>query len=333
MNIGFERPLLIPLGFIIIALLIFLSRFLKDALTLDIPLGPPGGSPFKPPFNLDVLSRILTTLEFLGVFLLIGAAAGPHLLSQEAVWLSRGADILFVLDISPSMAGLDMDGRSRFDAARKLILDFAASRPSDALGLVALGSDAALLTPPTVDRRAFLTRLESLRIGELGDGTALGLGLATAALHLRNSTASRRAAVLITDGENNAGAVHPESAAGVLADLGISLWVIGVGSSGEVAIDYVDPLTKIRRTGSFESRFDSGGLKAIARKAGGVYIAASSGAAFAGAFGRIDQEEIIVRRQGAVTHRRPIHVPLIIIALFLLCVPRFIRRGILGALL
>lgn len=333
MNFGFERPLLIPLGFVVVPLLCVLSRFLKNALTLDIPLGPPGGSAFKPPLNLTFLSRLLTALEFAGVFLLCVCAAGPQSLSKEPVWLNRGADILFVVDVSPSMAGLDMDGQSRFAAARKLILDFADERPSDALGLAALGSEAALLVPPTVDRDAFFARLEALRIGEMGDGTALGTGLAAAAMHLRDSTAPRRAAVLITDGENNAGAIHPLTAADLLRDLGVSLWVIGVGSTGEVAIDYIDPQTRLRRTGSFDSRFDPEALKAIANRAGGSYIAAPSGAAFSGAFARIGKEEVIIRRQGTVTHSRSLHAEFILAALALIAVPRFIRRGVLGALL
>ncbi|MDR2482736.1 MAG: VWA domain-containing protein [Treponema sp.] len=333
MNIAFEQPLLLPLGPLIIVLSALLSRFWKDALSLDLPLGAPGGAPFKPPVNLRAFFRVLGVMERAGILLLALAAAGPQAVSRETVWLNRGADILFVVDVSPSMAGLDMDGRSRLDAARKLIQEFALARTQDALGLAALGTEAALLTPPTADRRAFLSRLESLRIGELGDGTALGMGLAAALLHLRGSAAPRRTVVLITDGENNAGEVHPQTAAEALRKAGISLWVIGVGSTGEVPIDYVDPLSKVRRTGVFDSRFDVERLRAIAETGGGTYIAAPSGASFAGAFARIDKAELIVRRQGTFIRRQPLHVPLIIGALILLAVPRFIRRGVLGALL
>jgi Ca-activated chloride channel family protein len=231
------------------------------------------------------------------------------------------------------MAGQDMNGRSRFDAARSLALDFSENRPSDAIGLVAVGNEASLLVPPTVDRAVLKSRLESLRIGELGDGTALGLGLAIASLHIRNSAAPRRAVVLITDGENNAGAVHPETAAAALGEAGASLWVIGVGSTGEVAIDYVDPQSRLRRTGSFDSRFDPEQLRAIARKAGGTYIAAPSAKALSDAFTRLDEAEMTVRRSGTVTRTQPIHQPVILLALVLILLPRFIRRRFLGAIL
>jgi Ca-activated chloride channel family protein len=332
-NIGFERPVILVIGVLTIATSYIVSRILGDAFTLRIPLGPPEGTPFRPPFNTEFLMRFIRVLELAGTFSLFIAAAGPVFINIEPVWLNRGADILFVMDISPSMAGLDMNGRSRFDASRDLVREFAESRPSDAIGLVAVGNDASLMVPPTVDRSALYSRLESLRIAELGDGTALGMGLAIAALHIRNSPAPRRAVVLITDGENNAGAVHPETAAAALYGTGASLWVIGVGSGGEVPIDYVDPVTRIRRTGTFDSRFNAGSLRALAQSGGGVYIPAPSAEAFAQAFSRVDEGEMMVRRSGTITRTRGFHIPFITVAFILICGVRILRRYFLGALL
>jgi Ca-activated chloride channel family protein len=230
------------------------------------------------------------------------------------------------------MAGLDMEGRSRFDLARDLVRDFADKRPSDAVGLAAVGSDAALLLPPTVDREALLARLENLRIGELGEGTALGMGIATAALHLRDSSAPRRVLTLITDGENNAGAIHPGTAAALLPGLGVSFWIMGVGSGGEVAIDYVDPLTRRRRTGTFESRFNAESLRAVARAGEGTYLAAPQAEAFSAAFARLDEEELVIRRSGLRAQTRPFHVPVLLAALGASLLVRIVRRFILGAL-
>ncbi|MDR0386638.1 MAG: VWA domain-containing protein [Treponema sp.] len=333
MSIGFERPLLIAAGAAVIVILCGFSRFFRDALTLEIPLGPPGGVPFKPALNLTLPIKLLGIPELCGVFLLFAAAAGPRLVTREPVWLDRGADVLFVLDTSPSMAGRDMDGRNRFDAARDLVLDFAGNRPADAIGLVAVGNEASLLLPPTVDRTLLYSRLDTLRIGELGDGTALGLGLAIAALHIRGSAAPRRAVVLITDGENNAGAVHPETAAETLRASGASLWVIGVGSAGEVPIDYVDPVLKVRRTGSFDSRFNPETLRAIARKGGGTFVSAPSGRAFSEAFARLADAEMTVGRSGTVSRTRDIQRPAILAALVLILLPRLIRRWLLRAFL
>jgi Ca-activated chloride channel family protein len=309
------------------------SRYFKPLFTLEIPLGPPGGIPFKSPVNLDFFIRLLRILELAGVLLLFIAAAGPRFVHTEAVWLSRGADILFVVDISPSMAGMDMNGRSRFDVARELVRDFALRRPSDAIGLAAVGEDAALLLPLTTDRESLLARLDTLAVGELGDGTALGLGLATAGLHMGRPGAPRRAVVLITDGENNAGSVHPETAAAMLAKMDVSLWVIGVGSRGEIPVNYVDPLTRVRRTGTFESRFNPESLERIALSGEGTWIYAPQVEAFSSAFSRLDQGEMTIRRSGVSRRTDPFHGIFIAGGLFLILGVRLIRRLALGALL
>jgi len=326
-----EHPLLAIAALVIFPLAIVLAKKLGSPFTASIPLGPPGGAPFKSPYNLTGIIRTLYALEYCGVFLLFIAAAGPAIKSSETVWLNRGADILFVLDISPSMAAIDMDGTSRFNTARKLLKDFADRRPSDGIGLVAVGNDAALLLPPAADREMLARRLESLRVGEMGNGTALGMGLAIAAYHLEKSDAPRRAAVLISDGENNAGAIHPEAAAAMLKEINASLWVIGVGSGGEVPIDYVDPYTKMHRTGLIDSRYDREALIRIAASGNGTWIQAPSAGSFAAAFARVDDQEMIVRRSSSVMRKRPCHRPFILAALVLTAASGFIRRFFLGA--
>jgi Ca-activated chloride channel homolog len=333
MSIGFERPLFILAAFVSVPLLLFISRYFKPLFALDIPLEPPGGIAFKPPLNLKFLMKFLHALEMAGIFLLFAAAAGPHFVYTEMVWLNRGADIIFVMDISPSMAGMDMGGRTRFEAARSLMIDFADRRQQDAIGFVALGQDAALLVPLTTDREVLYSRLNTLMIGELGDGTALGTGLALAAFHISKSDAPRRAVVLITDGENNAGTIHPESAAAMLGEMGVSLWVLGVGSSGEVPVNYVDPITKMRRTGTFESRYNTEDLKSIADKAHGQWIHAPQAEALSAAFSQLDQREMIIRRSIPVRREEPLYVVFVISAVALLFGVRFVRRYVLGALL
>ena len=330
-SFGFEYPYIAIAAFFVIPVVIILSKRFKNPFAASISLGPPQGTPFKPPINLNGLSRTLRFMEYLGGFLLIICAASPEIRVTKTVWNNRGADVLFVLDISPSMAAMDMDGQSRFNTARKLIRNFSERRPSDSIGLVAVGNDAAILIPPTSDREVIASRMESLRLGELGDGTALGTGLATAAYHLEKSAAPRRAVVLISDGENNAGAIHPNTAAKMLADTGISFWVIGIGSGGEVPIDYTDPYTRIRRTGLYDSRYDTDSLKKTALAGNGTWIQAASADALEAAFFKIDEEEIVVRRAGTTTQTRPYHSLVLIIAVSLIIIANFIKRFILGA--
>jgi len=331
MGFSFEQPLIAAAALVVIPLAMFLARKLGSPFTASVPLGPPGGIPFKAPLNLGGIVKTLRILEYCGALLLFVSAAGPQIKISETVWLNRGADILFVLDISPSMAAIDMGGASRFNIARELLRKFAEHRPSDSVGLVVVGYDAALLVPPTTDRELLASRLEGLRLGEMGDGTALGMGLALAAYHLEKSTAPRRAAVLISDGENNAGAIHPETAAAMLKDIGVSLWIIGIGSGGEVPIDYIDPFTRIRRTGLFDSSYDMEALRKISAAGGGNLISAPSADAFAAAFARLDDQEMVVRRSGTVTRFYPCYLTFMIAALGLIATVRFTRRFFLGA--
>ena len=332
MSFSFDNPFLAISAFIIIPLAIFIFSRLKNPFVAAIPLGAPGGVPFKTS-QLGGIVKFLKFLEAAGVFLLFASAAGPSIVTKETVWLNRGADVIFILDVSPSMAALDMDGRNRFYAGSSLITEFAHKRSSDSIGLVAVGEDAVLLLPPTSDRNALDLRLQQLQIGELGDGTALGMGLSVAAYHLDKSEAKRKVAVLITDGENNAGAIHPETAAGFIREMGISFYVIAVGSTGEVPIDYTDPFTKIRRTGIFDSRYNAESLRRLSAVGGGTFITAPSADSFAAAFSQLDENEITIQRSRIVRRQSSIAFQLLIAAVVLIASVKFIRRYFLGAML
>ena len=329
--LAFDRPIFVIAAFATPLVIFATRRFFRNAFRLSLSLGTPGGDSFVPPVNFRFFAAFPRIVDYITVCLLLFAAAGPQVVKNETVWLDRGADILFVLDCSPSMAGIDMNGRNRFDTARELIWNFAEVRPTDAIGLAAVGNDAALLIPPTVDRQALFDRLERLSIGELGDGTALGVALALAALHLEHSVSEHKAVVLVTDGENNSGAIHPLTAAASIGAQGTALYVIGVGSSGEIPIDYVDPVTKVRRTGSFESRYNSESLRAIADAAGGVFLYAPGRDSFLSAFSVVNKAEAVVSRSAVRGRKQSLHLPAIIMALILACSSRLFRTIFLGS--
>jgi len=331
-NFGFDNIFILICAFFIIPAAVIIFSRMKDPFVAAIPLGAPGGVPFKTT-QVNGVVRLLKFLELTGIFLLFFSAAGPSMKSAEVVWLNRGADIIFILDVSPSMAAIDMDGKSRFEIGKTLLVKFAQKRPTDSIGLVALGEDAALLLPPTSDRQALDLRLEQLRVGEMGDGTALGMGIAVAAYHLDKSSAKRKIAVLITDGENNAGSIHPETAADLLRELDISFWVIAVGSMGEVPIDYVDPYTKIRRTGLFDSRYDTESLRRLCVAGGGTFIPVVNADAFASAFSQLDDSEVTVQRSRIINRMSSVSFQFLLAAVILLVAVKIIRRFLLRAII
>ncbi|MFQ3547454.1 MAG: VWA domain-containing protein, partial [Termitinemataceae bacterium] len=313
-------------------IIVFLGRIRTWSCMFKVPLGAPGGAVFKSPVHIQFLVRLASLFEWLTILILLITLAGPVLVQYRTIHLDRGADFLFVIDCSPSMSALDMQGKSRFAVATELVNRFAQLRPADSIGLVAIGAEAALLLPPSTDRRHFKARLDQLSIGELGDGTAIGMGLAIAALHLRSSEASKKVVVLLTDGENNAGAVHPVTAARMLKELDVLLWVIGIGTSGVVPLDYVDPLTGQRKTGTFESHYNPDELRTVAREGGGTFLVADSTETLLQAFTQMNTASLVFGRSHTYRETVPIGSALLAIAAFCMTLSRFIKHLILGAL-
>ena len=229
---------------------------------------------------LKFASALSTALVFIAFALGVVAFADPVVHKQEKVYTTRGTDIVFVIDTSPSMAARDIGGMLRIDAAKQAAEALVQNNTGAEYGLVSMGNEAALLVPPTSDLETFKSRLSSLTLGELGEGTAIGSGLSAAIFHLAASKAPSKCIVLITDGENNAGEIHPETAARLAVENEITIYAIGVGTRGSVPLDYKDPFTGKEYTGYLDSAFDSGPLEKIALGTGGRYYGVENLQAF-----------------------------------------------------
>ncbi|MBI9101147.1 MAG: VWA domain-containing protein [Spirochaetales bacterium] len=272
---------------------IYFSHFYRGRGGVFIfPLGLWEGDNFKPKKHFwQVILFLSTFLFWVGTALMIVALAGPVKVEKEKIYLSRGIDIMFVLDESPSMAAGDFPPINRFETAKTLILEFMRGRENDALGLVSFSGEAALRVPPTLDYRAFAAEVEALRIMTLGEGTSVGLGLAIAALHEQGSSADEKVIILMTDGENNSGEIAPLSAARIAADMGIRIYAIGIGSEGRFPLEYQDPDTGKIYRGIYESGFNEELLEEIALLSSGKYFSAVSPGAMEQIFRTIDSLE------------------------------------------
>lgn len=224
----------------------------------------------------SIISKIFLYTAF---FCFVIALAGPVISRQEKIFTSRGAEIVFVVDTSPSMAALDMGSVSRLTSAKQIITNAVDLMPGTAFGLIAMASEAVALVSTTEDHALFKSQLESLSIGDLGDGTAIGVGLSSAVYHLASSSSVKKCIVLLTDGENNAGDIHPLTAMKLAAESNISIYSIGVGTTGTVPIEYNDYETGKKYSGFLDSRFDDSLLKTLALETGGMYYKADSAGA------------------------------------------------------
>lgn len=288
--IAFDRPAALALAALPLAAALAARLSSRSGGLAALPLDVWGASPSgDAPGVWKIANRARMALAAAAWMSLSVAMAGPSSLAEAPAFAKSGLDIVFAVDVSPSMAALDLEP-SRLGAAKALIRKYLAEPGGAAgasVGLVAFGREAALVCPPTPDYRTVALRLDELRPGALGDGTAIGQGLASALGQLVASGAPASAVVLLTDGEDNAGGVHPADVAAEFARRGTSLVVVGVGTSGDVPIDYVDPDSGLRMTGAYRSSYDGRYLSGVAAAAGGAFEPATGNAELSATLSRL----------------------------------------------
>lgn len=237
------------------------------------------------------IEGLLPWLRGLILVLLMLGLARPQSGSRIETTSTLGVDIIVVQDTSESMRGEDFAPDHRLAAAKKSIRTFIEGRTNDRVGLVAFGSLATTRCPLTLDHEMLLQMLDDVDFSPRDEGgTAIGMGLATAVNRLRDSTARSRVVVLLTDGANNEGQIGPEAAAEAAKALGVRVYTIGVGSTGQV------PLTVQDRSGRryvqmqyFE--LDEELLQSIADTTGGQYFNVRDSGAMEAVFETIDALE------------------------------------------
>ena len=169
--------------------------------------------------------------------LLVLAIARPQTISASEVDERSGIDIMIALDLSGSMRAADLKP-NRLSAAKTVVQEFIERRGDDRIGAVIFARDAYLLSPLTFDHVRLAQLVGKMELGSVtGDGTAIGDGLATCLARLRRSTASTRVVVLLTDGDNNAGAMSPDYAMGLAKELGVKVYTVQMGNGDEVEIE------------------------------------------------------------------------------------------------
>ena len=327
-----------PAAFFLLLLvpLLFLLRYLKifRQVTFTAVLADWNGKAFV--WNgrfrklFSVLAKVIIFLGFAGT---IAALADPVITRQEKVYTSLGTDIVFVIDTSPSMAAKDIGGITRLDSAKNTIRSVAAEYDGCRFGMVVLGNEASVFVPPTADLNLFTGRLDDVKVGILGNGSAIGDGLSTAVCHLVSSSAQKRAIILLTDGENNAGQIHPETAAALAFENDIPVYVIGIGTKGTVPIDYVDPLTGKVYSGYLDSNFNSASLRRIATITGGRYFEVTTAQEFLRTFETVVKTESVVQNYTFRNVTQSCFRKILLWAIILLCAGWFIKTIILREML
>lgn len=174
----------------------------------------------------------LPILRVLTVGFLIIALARPQNTNSWQKDSIEGIDIMLAMDVSGSMQAMDFKP-NRLEAAKDVAISFINNRPNDNIGMVTFAGESFTQCPLTTDHTVLLNMVQDLQMGVLDDGTAIGMGLATAVNRLKDSKAKSRVVILLTDGSNNMGDITPRMAADIARTFGIRVYTVGVGTRGE----------------------------------------------------------------------------------------------------
>jgi len=237
--------------------------------------------------KLRVLLPVFRALAFTA---LVIAIARPQETLKEEDITADGIDIFMVMDLSSSMLAQDFKP-DRLEVSKRVAAEFVTKREFDRIGLAVFAGEAFTQCPLTTDHRVVKEFLANLKCGLLDDGTAIGMGLATAVNRIKDSEAKSKVVISLTDGVNNAGYVKPITAAEIAREFDVKVYTIGVGSTG-------DALTPVSRRsdgryifGLARVEIDEQLLKKIAEMTGAKYFRATSAESLERIYAEIDKLE------------------------------------------
>ena len=230
----------------------------------------------------------LFVLRVLAIILLAIALARPQSTSASEKVTTEGIDIVIANDISGSMLAEDFRP-NRVEAAKSVAADFIDGRSNDRIGLVIFSGESFTQCPLTLDHAVLKNLLKEVKPGMIEDGTAIGMGLATATSRLKDSKAKSRVIILLTDGVNNRGFIDPLTAAGIAQSYGIRVYTIGVGTIGVAPYPVQTPFGIQYQNMKVE--IDEELLQKIADQTGGKYFRATDNRKLKAIYEEIDRLE------------------------------------------
>ena len=273
----------------------FLYRFVVKQKPASVP-HPDLASKLKGKLpDIRIKTRLSLYLRLAAIILLILALMRPQQGFVADTSNRNGVDIMVALDVSTSMNAEDFKP-DRIAAAKDVLAKFIAGRPQDRIGLVIFAGKSYLQSPLTTDHNTVLNYLEQIHTGMIEDSTAIGLALATCVNRLKDSEAKTKIILLLTDGENNAGEIDPETAAKMAQALGIKIYAVGIGDPNGAPIKVQDQFGRWvyprNPDGSpLLTKMNEAGLRQISALSEGGYFMASDESKLKEIFSGIDKRE------------------------------------------
>lgn len=268
-------------------------------------------------------------LRLAALGLLIIGLARPQWGHTRTEIEASGIDILLAVDISGSMQALDftLKGKqvNRLDVVKSVVADFISQRPNDRIGLVAFAGRPYMVCPLTLDHDWLRQRLDSLHMGMIEDGTAIGSAIASGVNRLRDQQAKSRILILLTDGVNNAGKAPPLTAAEAASVMQIKVYTIGVGRRGVAPMPVKDQFGR-QRIIQAEVDIDEETLRKVAAQTGAKYFRATDTNSLEKIYSEINMMEKTVRKIKNFSRYRELFALPVLTALLLLAAELFLSR-------
>ena len=214
---------------------------------------------------------ILFTLAFM--FFVIGMAR-PQIGAKLKEHQSRGAEVMIALDDSNSMLARDYSP-NRLDRAKLAISRLVDKLDGDRIGLVLFAGTSFVQLPITTDYVSAKMFLNSISTSSIPvQGTAIGEAVNTCIRSFSAQSEKSRAIVVITDGENHED--DPVEAARQAAEMGISVYTIGVGSLEGQPIPVNGELLRDQDGNIVVTKLDENTLREVAKAGNGLYVRAGN---------------------------------------------------------
>lgn len=257
------------------------------------------------------------TLQMIALVLLIAALARPQVSDVAFERDAEGIDIMLVLDISSSMLAEDLQP-NRLEAVKQVASRFVDAREDDRIGLVVFARHGITLSPLTMDHYMLQNHIDQVDPGMVQDGTAIGMGLASAINRLRHSDAESRVIILLTDGENNAGEIDPLTAGQMATSLDMRVYTIGASADGQTAPYPVEDPVFGERHHQVPIAIDEQMMTRIAEQTGGRYFRATDNESLQQVYDEIDRMERSPVEEAVYTEQKDIYARFMLPAIVLL---------------
>ncbi len=235
-----------------------------------------------------VLRHIIFGIRLLVIASVIIVLARPQSTNRWQNVTTEGIDIIVALDISSSMLAQDLRP-NRLEASKDVAIEFISGRETDRMGLVVYAGESFTQCPLTSDHAVLINLFKGIESGMIEDGTAIGMGLANAVNRLKDSKATSKVIILLTDGVNNRGAIAPLTAAEIAKTFGIRVYTIGVGTMGMAPAPVQTAFGT--RLQNVKVEIDEETLQQIAAATDGRYFRATNNDKLRGIYKEIDQLE------------------------------------------